>query len=80
MVDQEGYFNFRTYFYNPQGIRKALLFKEQEEEISLVPREDSLVEAQTLLAIVAPILLSTKLETGEIITVQNNYRVLKQKG
>lgn len=62
-MDKEGLFNFRPYSYTSQGVDKALLFKKQDKEINLVPREATSPKAQTLLAIISPTLLATKLET-----------------
>lgn len=49
------------YTYIPQEIHRFRQFEEDNKEISLVPREAILVEAQSLLGIVTPSLLPCKI-------------------
>lgn len=50
-MDKEKSFNFYTYSNTSRGVNKAQLFEKEGGEISLVPQESCLMNAQTLLAL-----------------------------
>lgn len=55
-----------------EGITRAPLFEEESRTIILVPQEACPPKPQTLLVIVVPTLLLSKLESGESVTIYNH--------
>lgn len=71
VIDKEDSFNFNHYTYTPQEILKAQHLEEDSRAISLMPQETVHVKFQTLLGILAPSLLSSKLESVESVVINN---------
>lgn len=59
------------------GIHNALLFKEDDKEINLVPHEAITEKALSFLGVVAPSLLPSKLELEERTMIYNPQRVMR---
>lgn len=80
LTGDEKNFNFRLYTYMLQGVTPSLLFVELSEEIWLVPQRDVQIGVYFLLAVIAPILLPLKLESGESMPSYSPHQILRQFG
>lgn len=70
VIDKEHVFNFRPYSYTSQAIIKAQLLEEKGGETSLVIPKACLMTAQTLVVIMEPTLLSSKLKPWKVLALQ----------
>lgn len=68
VLDKEGKFCFRPYYYTPQDMPNPTLYGVTNEEIELLPRDGTSV---TLCFVAAPTFLPYNLEPGEDVIVYN---------
>lgn len=81
LIDEEGTYNFRPYSLAPPGVLPVGLYSPVvSEERSLQERPALPEELKMLLAILAPTMLPSITETGEVLTSYSPQRLLRQFG
>lgn len=80
IIDVEKNYNFRPYSYTPQGVTLLMFYSDSSKDVSMVPRTNIPHAVLCFLAIVAPVLLPSKLDMKESVASYRPQRILKQFG
>lgn len=80
LIDEEGSYNFRPYSYIPPRILPLNFYSQTSEVRSLRHRSSLPEELKSFLALLTPITLHSRSESGEVLTTYSPQRLLRQFG